>query len=166
MVRYSDNNAVRLVADALPPGEVDRTLLALGLLDEFRSTGGKLSVKSASSFFRVLYNASYLGREMSELALAMLSRSSFRDGLLAAVPGDVAACSKYGEAEVGPGLRELHEFAIVYHPRHTYLLGAMTQGRDFQEMARLLRDISRLVYADVADDAIPADPSAVPLPTP
>jgi hypothetical protein len=36
-----------------------------------------------ASFFRVLFNASYLNRKDSEKALALLTKVAFRDGLIA-----------------------------------------------------------------------------------
>jgi hypothetical protein len=42
-----------------------------------------LSVKDMATFFRILYNASYLGRENSEYALKLLSQVDFNNGLRA-----------------------------------------------------------------------------------
>jgi beta-lactamase class A len=149
MAQYSDNNATHLLNGLVTLPEQGEAMRALGVLPELVATEGKLSVKAVSAFFRVLYNASYLSREHSELALDLLSRSSFRDGIVAGVPEGVAVCSKYGEAAVAPGTLQLHEFAIVYHGRRPYLLGVMSQGRDFAALARFIRDASHLVYLEV-----------------
>jgi len=149
MVRFSDNNATGLLNDLVTMPEQDETLRGLGVLPELIGTRGKLNVKAVSSFLRVLYNASYLSREHSEEALEMLSHSSFRDGVIGGVPGGVTVCSKYGEADLGDGIVQLHEFAAVYHERRPYLLGVMTQGRDFTALARLIHDVSQTVYGEV-----------------
>jgi beta-lactamase class A len=149
MVRYSDNNATGILNSLVPLPEQDETLRGLGVLPELVAARGKLDVKTVSAFLRVLYNSSYLDRERSELALEMLSHSSFRDGILGGVPTEVGVCSKYGEATVSPGIRQLHEFAIVYHDRRPYLLGVMTQGRDLQPLVRFIREVSRIVYEEV-----------------
>jgi beta-lactamase class A len=162
MARYSDNNAARLLGELLTPEELDRTLLGLGVRAELQATGGRLNAKSLSGFFRVLYNASYLGDEMSELALEMLSHSSFRKGILAGIPDGVSASSKYGEAWVSAELHQLHEFAIVYYEDRPYLLGVMTQGREYAAMKAFIRDLSRMVYAGVDTPVRPADTSLPP----
>lgn len=149
MARYSDNNATGMLNALVTAPEQSAVLRGLGVLPAWVQGGGTLDVRALSSFLRVLFNASYLSREHSELALEMLSQSFFRAGIIAGVPEDVQVCSKYGEAAVGPGLLQLHEFAIVYHERRPYLLGVMTRGRDFATLARLIRDLSRTVYEEV-----------------
>lgn len=148
-VRYSDNNATGLLSELIPAPEQERTLRGLGVLPEMLEARGKLNVKTVSAFFRVLYNASWLDRERSELALEMLSRSSFREGIVAGVPADVRVSSKYGEAALQLRSYQLHEFAIVYHERRPYLLGVMSQGSDLAAMTRFIRDVSRAVYDEV-----------------
>jgi beta-lactamase class A len=149
MVQYSDNNATGLLNSIVTMPEQNETLRGLGVLPELVRARGKLGVKSVSSFLRVLYNASFLSRENSELALEMLAKSSFRDGIIGGLPGGVPVCSKYGEAAIGEGIVQLHEFAIVYHEQRPYLLGVMTQGHDFQALARCIREVSRTVYEEV-----------------
>ena len=56
-----------------------------------------ISAKNYSLFFRVLYNATYLSREMSEKALGLLSKTVFRDGLTAKLPSSVVVSHKFGE---------------------------------------------------------------------
>lgn len=149
MVRFSDNNATGLLNELIPRTEQDEALRGLGVLPEMVAREGRLTVRTVSSFLRVLYNASYLSREHSETALQMLSEAYFRDGIIRGVPDDVRVCSKYGEAAPGPNIVQLHEFAIVYHNRRPYLLGVMTQGSDFTRLAGFIRDTSRLVYEEV-----------------
>jgi beta-lactamase class A len=157
MIRNSDNSATGLLNDLVTMPEQDDTLRGLGVLPELLRTQGKLDVKSVSAFLRVLYNASYLSREHSEMALETMAQSSFRAGIVAGVPGDVTVCSKYGEAAMGDGVVQLHEFAIVYYQRRPYLVGVMTQGRDFEALARFIRDVSRTIYDEVARQDSPAE---------
>jgi beta-lactamase class A len=157
MVRYSDNNATGLLNQLVTLPEQGETLRGLGVLPELVAARGKLDVKTISAFLRVLYNSSYLDRERSEMALEMLSRSSFREGIISGVPGGVAVCSKYGEAAVGPELKQLHEFAIVYHRSRPYLLGVMTQGRELRSLVRFIADVSRVVYSEVDRQSLPAE---------
>jgi len=48
------------------------------------------------------------------------------------------------------GVRQLHEFGIVYHPRGPYLLGVMTKGHEFARLAAVIREISGAVYTEVS----------------
>lgn len=161
MVRYSDNNATGLLNALVTIPEQSEVLQGLGVLPELVETRGKLDVKTVAAFLRVLFNASYLDREHSETALEMLSQSYFRAGIIAGVPDEVAVCSKYGEAGLGAGVVQLHEFAIVYHESRPYLLGVMTQGRDFELLARFIRDVSRATYEEVDRQSHPAGPEGL-----
>jgi beta-lactamase class A len=113
-----------------------------------------MDIKTYASFFRILYNASYLSNELSEAALKLLSQSEFKQGLAAGVPAGVPVAHKYGErvisrpAPEGP-LIQLHDCGIVYYPQRPYLLCVMTRGDDVAELAGSIRDISRLVYGAV-----------------
>jgi len=149
MMRFSDNNAAGLLGTLVAMPELNETLRGLGVLPGLVATQGRLEIKAVSAFLRVLYNASYLSREHSELALEMLSQSFFREGIIAGVPGGVTVVSKYGEATVGANTLQLHEFAIVYHERRPYLLGVMTQGQGMPALARFIREVSRLIYEEV-----------------
>jgi beta-lactamase class A len=157
MVRHSDNNATGMLNSLVPLPEQSETLRGLGVLPDLVADRGKLDVKTVSAFLRVLYNASYLDRERSEMALEMLSHSSFREGIISGVPGGVQVCSKYGEATVGPEVRQLHEFAIVYHDRRPYLLGVMSQGGELRSLARFISEVSRVIYTEIDRQSQPAD---------
>lgn len=151
MIAYSDNNAWRLLLDNIDTRELDAIVADLHVnFDPAKSAEDSMSVRAYSSFYRVLYNATYLNREMSEKALQYLSNNDFADGLVAGVPPGVKVASKFGEKTlVESGVRELHEFGIVYHPRGPYLLGIMTKGHDFARLASVLRDISAEVYGEM-----------------
>jgi beta-lactamase class A len=155
MVRDSDNNATALLNTIVPRAEFDATLRGLGLDPDQIRNHGAVGIKSLTAFLRVLYNASYLDRATSEQALEMLSRASFRDGIVAGVPAGVAVAAKYGEYEPDPSSVQLHEFAIVYHARAPYLLGVMTAGYDYASLKRVIRDVSAAVYRG-GDEGIPA----------
>lgn len=151
MIVYSDNNAWRLLLDNIDTRELDAIVADLHVdFDPSQAAEDSMSVRAYSSFFRVLYNATYLNREMSERALRYLSEIDFSDGILAGVPAGVAVASKFGEKTLDGGkLRQLHEFGIVYHPQGAYLLGIMTKGHDFARLAAMIREISRVVYSEV-----------------
>jgi hypothetical protein len=77
MLGYSDNNATFLLYHALSGKELDDVLDGMDTENHPNDTGNSISVHGYSGFFRILYNASYLNREMSEKALELLSEEDF-----------------------------------------------------------------------------------------
>jgi beta-lactamase class A len=152
MIVLSDNNAFTLLARVVDPAELDRVYSQLrmqapgaGRDDAF------LSVQTYASFFRILYNATYLGKEPSEWALDLLARSEFRDGLVAGVPPTIPVAHKFGEkSDPAAGTVQLHDCGIVYYPGNPYLLCVMSRGPDFQSLDDVIVGASRLVYEEIA----------------
>lgn len=122
-------------------------LVNLGMKVKF--TAGKthvISPKEYSSLFRVLYNASYLNRSSSSVALDLLCRTTFRNGIIAGIADDsIRVANKYGSARIGESV-QLHETAIVYLKGSPYLLSIMTEGATSAELKDILKNISKLVY--------------------
>jgi hypothetical protein len=109
-----------------------------------------LSVQTYASFFRILYNATYLGREHSEWALTLLAASTWRDGLVGGVPAGVEVAHKFGEkSDPRDGTVQLHDCGIVYHPANPYLLCVMSSGPDFAVLDDAIVAVSRLVWQEV-----------------
>ena len=153
MIIYSDNNAKDLLYDALNKDTLKGvfTDLGLGTIDE-NNPGDTMSAKSFSLFFRVLYNASYLTRGFSEVALSLLARTTFDGGLEAGVPQTVVVADKFGYRAVEQGVpeEELHDCGIIYYPNHPYLLCIMTRGKTTLDLAKAIQDISRVAYQERA----------------
>ena len=110
-----------------------------------------MPVRMYASFFRVLFIASYLNKEMSQKALAYLMRSDFNEGIVAGVPPSVLVAHKFGERVSGARLedRQLHDCGIVYYPNSPYLLCIMSRGSDFTTLDDIIKDLSLLVYKEV-----------------
>jgi beta-lactamase class A len=152
MIALSDNNAFALLAKVVDPDELDRAYALLRMQNP-RATAddGFLSVQTYASFFRILYNATYLSREASEWALATLAQSEFRAGLVAGLPAGVHVAHKFGEKSDAPrGAFELHDCGIVYYPGNPYLLCVMSSGRSFEELDDEIAAVSRLVWQQVS----------------
>ena len=151
MMNYSDNNATRLLYEHLKPEELGDILDGMDVVSRTHDGANSVSVHGYSGLFRILYNASYLSRDMSEKALQLLSLQDFPRGIVAGVPKGTVVAAKFGEKAGGGDERyqQLHEFGIVYHPKHTYILGVMTRGDDFGTLSAVIRDISHLVYTEV-----------------
>jgi beta-lactamase class A len=152
MIAYSDNNATRLLAGKDGEARVADLMAELGIPYDRNAAEDYISVRNYTSFFRVLFNASYLNHEMSELALKYLSQSSFSDGIEAGLPTGTALASKFGEfsrnTRGGEGY-QLQEMGIVYYPEHPYLLGISVKGADFSDLPGILGDLSRTIYGEV-----------------
>ncbi|MDD5292217.1 MAG: class A beta-lactamase-related serine hydrolase [Candidatus Omnitrophica bacterium] len=148
MIVYSDNEAKNLLLLNLKQDILDQVYTDLNIaIPDFRDKEDFISVKDYASFFRILYNASYLNREMSEKALNILTEVDFDEGLLAGLPPNIKVAHKFGErVNVNTGLAQLHECGIVYHRKSPYLLGVMTRGEDLDNLKAILKDISRIVY--------------------
>jgi beta-lactamase class A len=151
MIVYSDNNAFTLLTKIVDPGELMRVYSNLRMLDPQNvNSDNFLSVQTYESFFRVLYNCSYLSREASDWALEVLSKSEFSTGLVAGVPAGVKVAHKFGEKSDDPGgAVQLHDCGIVYYPQHPYLLCVMSKGQNFDSLSSGIAGVSRLVYQGV-----------------
>lgn len=154
IARFSDNASARLLARELPPGLLERVYADLGL-DPERMAGADptLSPREYGSFFRVLYNASYLNKAHSDLALRYFDQSSFELGLVAGVPGGTPVAHKFGvwedESRSSAAPLQLHDCGIIYHPRRPYFLCVMTNGRNYVDMASAIAAISRFVWGEI-----------------
>ncbi len=161
MIASGDNNAFQVLLTNIPPGSLKKIFADLYVDYDPGKDDESLSLRGYASFFRVLYNASYLNKEFSEKALDYLSKGVFKDGMIASLPPGLALAGKYGERTVritdDKGDRtvyQMHEFGIVYYPNHPYLLGVMTRGTDFQKLEKVIRDVARQVYDDVYEQTM------------
>ncbi len=151
MMNYSDNKATSLLYKALSEKELGDVLDSMDVNNNPNEEGNCLTAHGYSGFFRILYNAAYLNRDMSEKALQLLSLQDFPLGISAGVPQGIKVAAKFGEVvPENPGEDiQLHEFGIIYHPTNPYILGIMTRGHDFERQAEIIRDISKMVYSEV-----------------
>lgn len=165
---HSDNASTWLLRQTIRPELLERTLADMGFDAARMEAGGRtLTAKSYGRFFRILYNASYLSRPMSEYALSLFADATFKEGLVAGVPAETVVAHKFGErgeADKDGRLRlQLHDCGIVYHPGRPYLICVMTEGSDYAAMAGAIASISREVYTAVASQAGPfPGPAAFP----
>lgn len=150
MIVYSDNNAMALLVEGLPIDIQDKVYKDLGIIiPGVRGTEDFMSVSEYSSFFRILYNASYLSKNNSQKALDMLAKVDFADGLRAGVPKGVVIANKFGERGDGVS-QQLHDCGIVYFKDHPYLLCIMSKGNNFDQLASTIREVSGFVYSEVS----------------
>lgn len=155
MIIYSDNNATALLWDFIDQEKKDRAYRDLGLtvpvITDWMSN--VISVRDYATFMRVLYNASYLGREYSSHALDLLTKTSFRDGLVAGLPVGTKVAHKFGiRFKEGTTAMQLHDCGIVYAPDRPFLLCVMTKGHSLQQQGETIAEITRVVYDSVAGE--------------
>ncbi len=149
MIAYSDNNAFNVLEGIVDPKIYQDVYSQLGIeMSTLEHPDRTVSAKQYATFFRVLYNASLLGREMSEKALDMLTTADFKEGLVAGVPPSILVAHKFGEGGQD-GFAELHDCGIVYYPRHPYLLCILSRGKDQESLKAGIQLISSSVFTNV-----------------
>lgn len=160
MIVHSDNQAAYFLLSHLEPGRLEHAYKGLGLKAPDRETPSDwITVHEYASFFRVLYNCTYLSREMSVKALELLSRSSFDGGLQAGAPPGTRVAHKFGERlQPGTDEKQLHDCGVVYHPKNPYLLCVMSRGKDIPAMLEAIRRLSKEVWDDVSEQAAEGRP--------
>ncbi len=156
LIIHSDNDAKNLLHQNLPLPVEREVFMDLGLpVPDVSDRGDTMSAKAYSLFFRILYNSSYLSRPMSEMALKILSNTTFREGIIAGVPEGTVVSHKYGyrvflPEEKQPFKQELHDCGIVYYPSTPYFLCVMTKGNDYNQLKELIKKVSEIVYKDIS----------------
>ncbi len=147
MIEFSDNEAKEILLANIDGNFIMKVMADIGINTTGNMSQDFISVKDYSGFFRLLYNATYLNRNMSEKALAILSKTSFNEGLVAGLPAGTVISHKFGErAFADNNVKQLHECGIIYRNNSPYLLCIMTRGTDFSQQATILADISAIVY--------------------
>lgn len=149
---YSDNLSNEVLKSTLDSMDNNRklgkkTLNDLGLIVP-EDENEDLSTRSYASIFRILYNASYLNIENSDKVLSMLSDSEFDNGIASGIPKDIKLANKFGERDFEGG-KQLHDCGIVYFPNNPYLICIMTQGKEFEDLEKVISDISRMTYEEM-----------------
>lgn len=146
MAAYSDNRATTLLNMNCDIPKFKAVFSDLGLPQpNVTDTNFSMTVSDYSVFMRVLFNATYLKPSNSELALSLLSESSFRDGIVSKLPADVMVARKFGEM-FKDHKRELHESGIIYCNNKPYMLIVMTKGYNPHQLAGFISSISDTIY--------------------
>lgn len=152
MIAYSDNEAKNLLLLEIGDNAFNQTFIDAGIAPlDFKYTTDIITVKEYSSFFRLLYNATYLNKELSEKALSILSKSDFKNGLVAGIPQGITISHKFGERAFNENnIKQLHDCGIVYLNNEPYLICVMTRGFEFDELGKIIANVSKIVYTQVS----------------
>lgn len=146
MIRFSDNSAADALFKVLKAERLEQSYSDLGISvpqnDQYT-----VSVRTYASFFRILYNATYVNQVYSEKALYLLANTEFNDGIVAGVPSSIPVAHKFGERlDEKTGFKQLHDCGIVYLPNRPYLLCIMSKGSNVKVLEEVTADISRAIY--------------------
>ncbi|MDZ4669134.1 MAG: serine hydrolase [bacterium] len=156
MICYSDNAAslllLQLVGDSMVYKTIDDLNMHVGT--KFNENTNFVTVKAYAGIFRILYNASFLNKEMSEKALKLLSQAKFDKGIRAGIPSNVVVAQKYGKRDErinSSNLEsiQLHHFALVFHHKKPFILGIMTKGANLKAKEDIIRDLAKITYDEV-----------------
>lgn len=163
MIAYSDNNATFYLQNNIDQNSFKEVYSDLGVPLPSAPADDIVTAKEYAYVFRLLYNATYLSKPMSQYALKLLSTADFTEGIKAGIPDDVVSSQKFGERSIlykdpatgdtHPIYRELHDCGIVYYPHDPYLLCVMTKGQDLTKLKGVISSISRLIYQDASSGA-------------
>lgn len=156
MMVYSDNVATLLLLEKIDPATKEKVYrdLALPFPDLFNHNKSYITAREYSSFFRILYNSTYLKPDYSEKALQILSRSDFKLGIEAGLPPGTKVSHKFGVSTNTENVKQLHDCGIVYSNHSApYSLCIMTSGRDFYKMASVIGEVTALIDGAVARDS-------------
>lgn len=122
----------------------------LGIVDFATEKSLNMSVKDYASFFRILYNASYLSRQDSEELLYLLSQSTFDSGIRKHLPDNILIANKFWTRGLETGEAHIHDCGIVY-AETPYLICVMTKGHNRTTQLQVIQDISKMVYDDIVN---------------
>jgi beta-lactamase class A len=149
-ITYSSNEAAEYLLENVNGEVLKKVFYDFGVPDPTQGPEENyMSVKDYASFFRILYNASYLEKVDSEKALQILSKSKYMNGLVAGLPDDVPVAHKFGERNYvanGKELKQLHDCGVIYAASRKYILCVMTRSDSFDQSKALIKDISKIVY--------------------
>ena len=151
MIVDSDNGAMYLLLDNISDSYLSQVYTDLGLHGPTADNPNyTISANDYSLFLRILYNATYLSHDSSEMALSYLSQATFKDGLVAGLPAGTIVAHKYGEHVNGTEDQvqsvELHDCGFVYPSDAPYLLCVMTKSTTLDESEKVISNISKIIY--------------------
>jgi len=161
MIEQSDNNATYVLTQKQNDAVLQTVYEDSNIPPVVDESADTVSPHDYMQFFRLIYNATFLGKIRSQSAFEMLGKTEFSGGIVAGVPSGTPVVHKFGERTVAtldpktgapvPQTRELHDCGIVYYHGHPYGICIMTQGSDFTQLEKVIAALSQTAYTSVAD---------------
>jgi beta-lactamase class A len=155
MIEYSDNNATLMLWMIMNKDMFFGIFQELGLpKPDLDGMSIPLSAQECSLFMESLFNATILNVKLSEYAVDLLCKSTFKEGIVKGIPvGKLLIAHKFGESGAKQQ-KELHETALLYLNEKPYLITIMTRGQtnvDLSRLAVVIQEISRSIYEGLAE---------------
>jgi len=154
MMVKSNDVAMNTLLKNIPYSFLTQVDTDLGVLlpgeEEIRNS---ISLKEYSSFFRILYNVSYLSSASSEYALSLLTKTDFPQGIRKWVPTPTQIANKFWEkilSEDGKKIYQLHDCGIVYYKPYPYIICISTKGENVDWLANVIGNTSRIVFEEIS----------------
>jgi beta-lactamase class A len=158
MILQSDNDATSLLFSIYDRRFYDDLFMKLSIpLQDPEDAYYQLSGKDIAKFLRVLYNASYLSSLYSEYALDLLTKSSFKQGVLQGLPAGTKVAHKFGERFTTSDLVQLHETAIVYRGSAAFVVTIMTEGKNMNNLSEVIGTLSKVCFNEKTAESKKAD---------
>ena len=155
MVRYSDNNALYTLVKLLDQKTFNTVYEDLGLKfpQNVEEQVDYMTPYDFAYFLRILYNSTYLKRDLSEKALTLMSQSDFNDGIKAGLPDNISLAHKFGlQTKVNGTVteRQMHDCGIVYNGNRPYIICIMTRSQSsIQEIESFMKEVSATTYGEM-----------------
>lgn len=153
MIVDSDFNAANLLFDNINKNYFSEVFSDLGInFQEEKYTQDFIPLKLYSLFFRILYNSTYLNREFSEKALALLAKTSDNEiGISASLPKNISVAKSFGARsfnENGKAIFEMYNCGFVY-VKSPYLLCVDVKGENLTNIKDFLKEVGLLTYKEM-----------------
>lgn len=152
MLINSDNTGATALLNYLNTYKTPQTYgwFGLWLVDFETDKTLNMSVKSYASFFRVLYNSSYLTREDSEYLLHLLSQWTFNSWIKSLLPRNVIVANKFWVRNLESWEMHIHDCWNVYYQEEPYLICVMTKWNSQNTQLEVIRNISKMIFDDIS----------------
>ena len=158
MIVNDDEDARALLSVNIRPEYLDRVFKDVYVNYDPQHHDAPVPFSAYASFYRALYQASYLNKAFSEKALRYLSRSAFKSRVVSGIPSNIDCALKFGERTImsptdgsipAASVEQVHVFGIVYLPNRPYIMGVMARGADREELKTVVRDITTSLFEEV-----------------
>lgn len=156
MMINSDEQAAATLREYMPHEYLIKIESELGIEVPLDNNDIKktITLKEYSTFFRILYDAGYLSPKTSDFALAILTRTDFKQGIVHGVPENIQVANKFGERVAtdnsGQEIHQIHDCGIVYYTKYPYIVCILSKWTDIEGWARAIWEASRIIYEEIS----------------
>ncbi len=161
MLQYSDNTATNMLYGNLAPLERDDVYYHIGLANPeapFEVAANRplfqtLTARDLATFFRALYNSTYITRHSSQHLLSVLTNTKFDKVLPTEIPREILVAHKVANffTKNPDRPKNYHDCGIVYQPDRPYLFCFMTRGLAAEKAQQLIVQMANTTYRYFAD---------------